>query len=237
MPTFWDEIVRPLAEGTMMTLLVFVGGILIATTLGIAVAALRLSKFAILRGIAWVHVEFFRGVSVLVLIFWVFFVFPLIGITMTTLMTAWVVIGLNQSAFIAEIVRAGIQAVPRGQVEASIAINLSSWDRFRNIVFPQALPIALPPYANQLVNTLKETAVVSLIGLADLTFRGNELRTHLGHSMEIFVSIGIVYLLLAYLLTQGTSWLERKMRVEPKRGAKPKQTIKLRSFFMGGGIK
>lgn len=219
MPTFWGDVVAPLAEGVLMTLLVFIGGIVIATVVGIVIGALRLSKITIVRGIAWVYVEFFRGVSVIVLIFWAFFVIPLFGIHLTTLVTAWLVIGLNQSAFIAEIVRGGIQAVPRGQVEASIAINLSPWARFKNIVFPQALPMMLPPYANQLVNTLKETAVVSLIGLADLTFRANELRTHIGHSLQIFVTIGVVYLLLAYLLTQGTKWLENKTRVEPLRGS------------------
>lgn len=219
MPSIWQDAAGPLFEGMLMTLLVFIGAIVIATVVGVMVGALRLSRSKIVRGVAWVYVEFFRGVSVIVLIFWAFFVIPLFGIHLTTLVTSWLVIGLNQSAFIAEVVRGGIQAVPRGQLEASIAINLSPWTRFRNVVFPQALPIMLPPYANQLVNTLKETAVVSLIGLADLTFRANELRTHIGHSLEMFLSIGIIYLLLAYLLTQITKWLENKTRVEPLRSS------------------
>lgn len=231
MSTPWGEFLGPLTEGVLMTLLVFVGAIIIATAGGIVIGALRLSTSRIVRGIAWVYVEFFRGVSVIVLIFWAFFVIPLFGINLTTLTTAWLVIGLNQSAFIGEIVRGGIQSVPRGQIEASTAINLSSWHRLRYIVFPQALPIVLPPYANQLVNTLKETAVVSLIGLADLTFRANELRTHFGHSLEIFVSIGVIYLILAYLLTQVTSWLENKTRIGPPRkgAASTKRISRIRS--------
>jgi len=217
----WGEFVGPLADGVLTTLMVFFGSIVIATVVGIIVGALRLSRFSLIRGIAWVYVEFFRGVSVIVLIFWAFYVLPLLGVQLTTLVTAWTVIGLNQSAFIAEIVRGGIQSVPQGQVEASIAINHSSWARLRYIVFPQALPIMLPPYANHLVNTLKETAVVSLIGLADLTFRANELRMREGSSLELFISIGVVYLVLAYLLTLGTAWLERKTQVGPLRKALP----------------
>ncbi|QEE61019.1 amino acid ABC transporter permease [Salinibacterium sp. dk2585] len=224
----------PLFQGMCTTLLVFFGSIIIATVIGVLVGALRLSRSSIVRGIAWVYVEFFRGVSVIVLIFWAFFVLPLLGIHLSTLVTSWLVIGLNQSAFIAEIVRGGIQAVPRGQIEASIAINLSPLTRLRNIVFPQALPIMLPPYANQLVNTLKETAVVSLIGLADLTFSANELRTHIGHSLEMFLSIGIIYLLLAYLLTQLTKWLETKTRVEPLRGSSANKNRRLSKSLTEG---
>jgi polar amino acid transport system permease protein len=225
----------PLAEGALATIVVFLGAIVIATVGGVIVGALRLSKSRILRGIAWVYVEFFRGVSVIVLIFWAFFVIPLFGINLTTLVTAWLVIGLNQSAFIGEIVRGGIQAVPSGQVEASIAINLSPWARFRDVVFPQALPIMLPSYANQLVNTLKETAVVSLIGLADLTFTAGELRTRIGHSLELFLTIGVVYLVLAYILTQGTKWLEEKTRVQPLQGAAAGRARRLRRVATGGG--
>lgn len=217
----WGDFVGPLANGALTTIIVFLGSIVIATVVGVIFGALRLSRFSIIRGIAWVYVEFFRGVSVIVLIFWAFYVLPLLGVHLTTMTTAWLVIGLNQSGFIAEIVRGGIQSVAKGQVEASIAINHSPWARLRYVVFPQALPIMLPPYANHLVNTLKETAVVSLIGLADLTFRANELRMRAGHSLELFISIGLVYLLLAYLLTLGTAWLERKTQVGPLRKALP----------------
>jgi len=229
----WGEFVAPLANGALTTLIVFLGSIVIATVVGIIVGALRLSRFSFIRGVAWGYVEFFRGVSVIVLIFWAFYVLPLLGLQLTTIVTAWLVIGLNQSAFIAEIVRGGIRSVPQGQVEASIAINHSPWARLRYVTFPQALPIMLPPYANHLVNTLKETAVVSLIGLADLTFRANELRTREGHSLELFISIGLIYLLLAYLLTLGTSWLERKTQVGPLRKALPIR-FRRKSTVVGG---
>lgn len=229
----WGEFVGPLANGALTTLIVFFGSILIATVGGVIVGSLRLSRFAVVRGVAWLYVEFFRGVSVIVLIFWAFYVLPLLGVYLSTMVTAWLVIGLNQSAFIAEIVRGGIQSVPTGQVEASIAINLSPWARFRYIVFPQALPIMIPPYANHMVSTLKETAVVSLIGLADMTFRANELRMREGFSLELFVSIGLVYLVLAYLLTLGTAWLERKTQVGPLKKALP-ITFRRKVHALGG---
>ena len=225
-----------LAKGALITLAIFACSLVIATVGGLVIGALRLTRIKIVRAAAWLYVEFFRGVSVIALLFWAFYVLPTFGLSMTAFVTAVVVIGLNQSAFIGEVVRGGIQAVPVGQYEASIAINLSSWQRFRSVILPQALPISIPPYANQVINTLKETAVVSLIGIAELTFVAMDLRMRIGYSIPILVGIAVVYLLLAYLFTKLLSWLENRVRVEPtmKSKAQQQRTWRLRDLLGTG---
>lgn len=210
--TPWGEFVGPLTDGLVTTLTAFAGAALIATMAGLVFGAMRMSRRRWIRLIAIAYVEVFRGVSVLVLLFWFFYALPLLGILVPAMTAACLVIGLNQGAFVSEIVRASIGSVPVGQVEASVAINLTPSDRFFRVILPQALPLALPPYGNHLVNALKETSIVSLIGLTDLTFRAQELRTRFGESLQIFLTIAVVYFALAWVLTNVVAHLSRRLR-------------------------
>lgn len=199
----------PLADGLRFTLLVFVGAVIIATVIGLVVGTARLSPYRTIRYLAVGFVETFRGTSALVQLFWVFYALPvLLGISFPKLMAAWIVIGFNQGAYLAEVVRGAIQSVPAGQLDASIAINLSPLTRWRRIMLPQALPVIIPPYTNLVITILKETAIVSLIGIADLTFVANQLRTEHGHTTWLFTGICAAYLVTALGLARVGRSLE-----------------------------
>lgn len=212
--TLADQYAGPLFNGLRFTALVFVGGVVIATVAALLVGTARLSRYRAIRLPATVFVEIFRGTSALVQLFWVFYALPLVlGITFQPLTAAWIVIGFNQGAYLAEVVRTGIRAVPAGQLEASISINLPPAVRWRRVVLPQAIPIMLPSYTNHVITILKETAIVSLIGIADLTYTANTLRTQHGNTTVLFITIALIYLVVALTIARGGKLLERRFNV------------------------
>lgn len=212
----------PLAEGFRFTLLVFVGSVVVATVVALVVGSARLSRRRLLRYPSVAFVETFRGTSALVQMFWVFYALPLVlGISFPKLAAAWIVIGFNQGAYLAEVVRGAVRSVPAGQIDASIAINLSPMTRWRRIVLPQALPVIIPSYTNHVITILKETAIVSLIGITDLTFIADQLRTEFGHTTWLFTGICAVYLVSALILARGGRSLERVFDIyRPRRRAR-----------------
>ncbi len=143
--------------------------------------------------------------------FWFYFVFPFFGISLSPFLAGVLVLGLNIGAYGAEVVRGAILSVPRGQIEAAIAINMSPSLRMRRVILPQAFLLMLPPFGNLLIELLKSTALVSLITLSDLTFQGMVLRNSLGRTTEIFIWLLILYFAMAYPLTLGVRWLERRL--------------------------
>lgn len=152
-----------------------------------------------------IYVEFFRGTSLIVQLFWFYYVLPLPNFWAGTL-----AIGLNYGAYMSEIVRGSILAVPKGQTEASIALNMSNWQRMRLVILPQALRMMLPEFGNYLIQMVKATSLVSLIGLTDITYQAMVYRaSNIPQSIEVFVILLIVYFLIALPLIALTRWLER----------------------------
>jgi His/Glu/Gln/Arg/opine family amino acid ABC transporter permease subunit len=151
---------------------------LLGVTLSVLVGVARLSHRRWVRGAALVYVEFFRGISSIVLLFIVAIALPiLLGVGQASLMMLGsLALGANMGGYGAEIVRGSIQAIPKGQTEASIALNLSNTQRLRHVVLPQAIRIILPPFGNLTIEILKGTALVSLVGLADITQAANFIR-------------------------------------------------------------
>jgi polar amino acid transport system permease protein len=216
----------PLLEGLGVTIQVFLGALVLATVLGLVVGTARLSKIRIIRYVAIGFVEFFRGTAALVQLFWVFYALPLIfGLPLPPLWAAWVVIGCNQGAYLAEVVRGAILAVPTGQIEASIAINLHPRTRWRRVILPQAVPIILPTYTNHVISILKETAIVSLIGVADMTHVANTLRTQFANTSAIFLTIALLYLLCALIIAWLGRVLERRFDVYRPRKAPSRRVL------------
>jgi polar amino acid transport system permease protein len=201
----------PLLDGLRVT--VQVTGM--AAVLGLAMAFLaalgRLSRARLVRAASRIYIEVFRGTSALVQLFWVYFALPLLGVRLEAMTAAVVVLGLNTGAYGAEVIRGAITAVPRGQYEAALALNLSERQTMWRIVLPQALLVALPPFGNLLIELLKNTALVSMITLADLTFEGQMLRASTLRTVEIFGLVLLLYFALAALLTLGVRALERKL--------------------------
>ncbi len=170
----------------------------------------RLSPLAPVRFLAGAYVEVFRGTSVLVQMFWLFFALPLFGITLTPFAAGVCALALNIGAYGAEIVRGAVRSVPVGQIEAAVALNLTPAQRMRRVVLPQALLLMLPPFGNLLIELLKATALVSLITIPDITFQGVTLQQTTGRTTEIFLWLLILYFALAYPMTLAVRWVERR---------------------------
>jgi polar amino acid transport system permease protein len=197
-------------------------GITIKVTLASAVLALLcasvaglalLSKSRAIRWPARVYVEIFRGTSAVVQLFWLFFVLPHFGIRLTPFEASVLGLGLNAGAYGAEIVRAGIQSVPSGQIEAGWALGLSKRQRMRLIVLPQAARTMLPPFGNMAIELLKLSSIVSLVTIGDLTFRAHSLNQTTLQTIPIFAVVLILYLLLSLTIAGTFRAAERWSRI------------------------
>lgn len=203
-----------LLEGAATTVQVTALSVLVAFFVSFAAGFGRLSKWLWVRSMTTVYVEIFRGTSLLVQMFWLFFALPLLGIELPPMVAGVIALGLNYGAYGSEVVRSSIVAVPKGQTEAAIALNMSPLLRMRRIILPQAFVMMLPSFGNLLIELLKGTSLLSLITLADLTFQGMLLRTFdSSRTFQIFGLMLVMYFLMAYPLTLAMRWLERRASV------------------------
>jgi len=187
-------------------------GILLAILVAVVMAALKLSPFSPLRWTGIAYIEIFRGTSLLVQLYWIFFVLPLFGITLDKFTAGFIAVGLNLGAYGAELVRGGVQAVPRGQYEAAIALNIPPFKRMRRIIFPQALLNMLPPWGNLIIELLKSTALVALISVTDLMFQAKQINSTTFLSAQAFGTALIIYYIIArFILTPGMRGLENRL--------------------------
>lgn len=201
-----------LAKGVLVTAELTVLGLALALVVAFVVGLARQSRIAPLRWVSGVFVEVFRGTSALVQLFWVFYAMPLLtGYQLAPLAAGVLVLGLNQGSYAAEVVRGAIQEVPRTQTEAAVALNLTRLQTMRYVVLPQAFARMLPSLGNVAVDTLKNTALVSLVTISDLTFRAQQVRTSIGHTATLFAVLLVVYFVLSQLLSFGRRRLELRM--------------------------
>jgi polar amino acid transport system permease protein len=209
---FLETYAPRLASGTLITIAQF----FLAAAVAIAVALIaglgKLSKNRAIRWTAVTYIEIFRGTSLLVQLYWIFFVLPLFGITLPKFTAGFLSVGLNVGSYGAEIVRGAIQSVPRGQYEAAYALSMSPARRMRRIILPQALVLMLPPWGNLLIELLKGTALVSLISVADLMFQSKQINASTFLSAQAFGTALVIYYILArFGVTPFMRWLERVM--------------------------
>lgn len=202
-----------LKGGLAVTLIVTLLSTVLAFLLGFAAGLARLSKYRLIRMISAVYVETFRGTSLLIQLFWLYFVLPFFGIEFTALFTAVLAIGLNFGAYSSEIVRSAICAVPKGQTEACIALNMTSFQRMSKVIIPQAFIMMLPNLGNQSIELLKSTSLVSMITLADLTYQANIVNASTFETTKIFSLLLVIYFVISLPLTGGMKLLERKLSV------------------------
>lgn len=199
-------------SGTLITILLTILAALLAVTIALAAGLMRLAPNPMIRGVATVYIEIFRGTSLLVQLYWIFFVLPLFGITLEKFTAGFVAVGMNLGAYGAELVRGAILSVPRGQWEAALALNMTPLKRMRRVILPQALVIMLPPWGNLLIELLKGTALVALIAVADLMFQAKQINGTTFLSAQSFGTALIIYYVLArFLITPFMRWLERLM--------------------------
>ncbi|MFQ5443613.1 MAG: ectoine/hydroxyectoine ABC transporter permease subunit EhuC [Nitrospinales bacterium] len=199
-----------LLSGLKITLLLTVGATFVACPAALAAGLARLSSNPFFYGPSACYIEVFRGTSALVQLFWFYFVLPHFGWQMDALTVGILVLGLNIGAYGAEVVRGAVQSVPKEQYEAAKALNFRKLQTMTKIILPQAFVAILPPAGNLLIELLKTTALVSMITLTELTFKGQMLRASTLKSTEIFGIILILYFLLALSITFGVRKLERR---------------------------
>ena len=201
-----------MASGAYYTIVMSVTAILISVVVGLLVALPGLSKKRGWRMFNRTYVEIVRAVPILVLILWVYYGLPaLSGITLNVFWAGVLALALSDSAFQAEIFRAGIQSIARGQYEAAQSISLNYRDTMRYIILPQAIRRILPALGNQLVYMLKMSSLVSVIGLQELTRKANELVVSEYRPLEIYTVLVLEYLLLILIVSAGVRWFERRM--------------------------
>ncbi|HEX2130283.1 MAG TPA: ectoine/hydroxyectoine ABC transporter permease subunit EhuC [Actinophytocola sp.] len=206
------EFVSTVAEGLWITVQATLIGIVIATTLSFVFGLAMLSRLRTVRVVARIYVEIWRGTSEVVQLLWLMFVLPiLVGYRLVPLLVGILVLGLNFGAYGAEIVRGAVQSVPRAQYEGSIALSLTPAQRMRRVILPQALVEMVPPFNNLFIQLLKGSALLTIIGVHEMTHQGKEVLVprNIGQSATIWTIILLFYLVLAILITVGMRWIER----------------------------
>lgn len=199
-----------LLAGALVTIEITVLGAILAVVCAVVAALAKLYGPLPIRWLAVAYIETFRGTSALVQLFWLFFVLPHFGVTLEPITVAVIGLGLNVGAYGAEVVRGAIQAVARGQWEATIALNMTRATALRRIILPQAFSAMIPPWGNLLIELLKSTALVSLITIGDLTFKAQQMNQTTLRTTEIFSIVLVIYLCIALAITQGMRALERR---------------------------
>jgi polar amino acid transport system permease protein len=202
--------------GALLTLWVSMLAIVAATVLGVAGAAARLSYLRVLRSLGACYVEVFRNTPLLVQIFFIYFGLPRVGIRLSGLASGLLALSLYTGAYNTEAFRAGLEAVPRGIREAATSLGLAPWQRFRLITLPVALRIALPALGNNFVALVKNSSLVSTIGIVELTFTARDLEAWTFRSFEIYGMATLLYLGLviglAFALGQVEGRITRHLR-------------------------
>lgn len=206
-----------LLGGLYYTVLLSLTAIVISVVVGLLVALPGLSSNRYLRGFNRVYVEFIRAIPILVMILWVYYGLPQVAdIAIGVFWAGVIALALSDSAFQAEIFRAGIQSIHKGQYEAAQSISLSYADTMRFVILPQAIRRILPALGNQLVYMLKMSSLVSVIGMQELTRRANELVVTEYRPLEIYSVLVLEYLVLILVVSAGVRWLERRMNADER---------------------
>jgi polar amino acid transport system permease protein len=207
----WSGYLGLILHGALVTIELTLMGSALAVVMAFLGGLGRLSRFFAVRALATAYIEFFRGTSIFVQLFWAYFVLPVMGVTLTPMQTGVLALGLNVGAYAAEVVRGAIQSIGREQYEACIALNLGRWQGMRHVILPQAFLVMLPTFGNNAIELLKATSVVSLISLADLTFEAQVVRAQTGNTLVPFTTILILYFILALAISWAMRRLERRM--------------------------
>lgn len=208
------DLLPPLLDGLRVTLRLTLGGALAGVALALLAGFGRLSSRWLVRWLATAYVELFRGTSVLVQLFWIYFALPRFGVHLSALAAGILALGLNAGAYGAEVVRGAVLSVPRGQLDAAIALGFSPRQTRWRIVFPQAARSMLPPAGNLAIELLKSSALASMITLSELTFQGQILRASTMRTLEIFGMVLLLYFGVAQLIGYGVRRLERALDTE-----------------------
>ena len=203
-----------LISGFWLTISISLASIFISLVLGFLVAVIGFSNKKFLRIINRIYIEFFRAIPLLVLLLWIYYGLPVVfGLTVGAFVAGVISLSLSDSAFEAEIFRAGIQSISLGQKDAAKSIGLNKFQEMKLIIFPQAVRVILPAIGNQFVYVLKMSSLVSIVGLADLTRKANELVVTVYRPLEIYSFLVLEYLFLIVIISYLIRKLESKLKI------------------------
>ena len=200
MQAFWRDAVEffpILMSGVALTIIVTIGSLLLSTALGLLWALMRVSGIRIFSGFSAALINVIRGIPIIVLLFYLYFVMPEFGLTLSALQAAILGLGIAYSAYQAENFRAGIEAIDKGQIEAAQAIGMGWWLTMRRVVLPQAIKIVLPPYGNIMIMMLKDSSQASTITVAELALQGKLIASSTFKNTSVFTMVALMYLTMS----------------------------------------
>ena len=198
-------------EGVGNTLIIAAFSVLLGTILGTLMAVMRMGKIAPLRWIAVGYIEFIRGTPLLVQLFVVFYGLPSLGIILDPFPAAVIVFSINEGAYCAETMRAALESVPVGQMEAGYCVGMSYLQVMRRIVLPQALRTAFPPLSNSLIAMVKDTSLAANITVTEMFMATQKLVAYYYEPMALYIEVGVIYLIFSTVLTWVQRWGEKKL--------------------------
>jgi polar amino acid transport system permease protein len=203
-----------LLKGLQVTLYIFLIAIILGFLIGLVIALLRLAPLKVLKWIAKAYVDAIRGTPFIVQLFFIYFGLNSLEIVSLNSTTAGIItVAINAGAYFAEIIRAGIQSIDKGQTEAARSIGFTGAQTMRYIILPQAFRRMLPTITNQSIISLKDTSLLSVIGIADLTQQGQIQASATFEAFKIWLAVGVIYFIIIYLLTLLANFVERRFQL------------------------
>ena len=199
-----------LLQGVWLTIVVTIGSLALSTVLGLFWALMRVSGIGLLVGLTAGLINVIRGIPIIVLLFYLYFVMPEFGLTLSALQAAILGLGIAYSAYQAENFRAGIEAIDKGQIEAAQTIGMGWWLTMRRVVLPQAVKIVLPPYGNIMIMMLKDSSQASTITVAELALQGKLIASSTFKNTSVFTMVALMYLTMSIPLILLVRHFEKK---------------------------
>lgn len=204
--------------GTKTTLILALSAVICGTLLGLCLSLMKLSKVKILKGISIAYIEFVRGTPLLIQIWIIYIGLPLItGVDLPDIATGIIALSLNSAAYVAEIVRAGIQAIDKGQMEAARSLGMKEGLAMREIIIPQAFKNILPALGNEFISIIKESSMVSVIGVAELMYNTGTVRAASFIPFEPLLVAALIYFIITFILTRIMGIVERRLKASDSR--------------------
>lgn len=210
---FLLQILPVLLKGAVLTLELTVLAISFGTVIGLFVALAKISRIKILATIGGIYTWAIRGIPLLVQLYILYYGLPQVGIELDSFTAAVVGLSVCGGAYIAEIIRAGIQSIDRGQMEAALSLGMSYAQAFRRVILPQAYRRLLPPMGNEFITLMKDSSLVSIISMTELLRQGKLLSNATFRSMEIYVTVAVIYLLLTTVFIYLIGRLEKRLAI------------------------
>ena len=203
---------RYLLQGLGVTLEVSIASIFFSFVLGVILGLARYVKIKYFSAAVGFVIDVIRNLPLLLILFFTYFALPDIGIRLNVIVAAIVAMSIFESAMLAEIVRSGINAVPRGQMEAARSLGLPFGKAMRKVILPQGIKIMIPSFINQFIITLKDTSILSIIGLLELTQTGKIIIARNMEGFKIWTMVALIYLIIITLLTWLSNWVQKKVK-------------------------